>query len=154
MPVPCLGRATFTETNLEGIKCTKAISNIYRHSSYNAVLLYRGIPSNAVFSKPKTSLKFYLTRFFQKKNCKKKKFFLKFFFLKKLAGACSAHYQNMCNVHACAVEKPRTLKVWEMETLKAKTPRVQLTPLCLQKRLREFKINFPTKLNTKQFYKN
>ena len=24
----------------------------YRHSSYNAVLLYRGIPSDAVFSKP------------------------------------------------------------------------------------------------------
>ena len=36
------------------------------HSSYNAVLLYRGILSNAVFSKPKTALKFYLTRFFLK----------------------------------------------------------------------------------------
>ena len=43
----------------------------YRHSSYNAVLLYRGIPSNAVFSKPKTVLNFYLTWFFQ--NDKKKK---------------------------------------------------------------------------------
>ena len=42
----------------------------------------------------------------------------------------------------------------EMGTLEAKTPRVRLTPLCLQKRLREFKINFPKKLNTKQFYKN
>ena len=41
-----------------------------------------------------------------------------------------------------------------MGTLEAKTPRVGLTPLCLQKRFREFKINFPTKLNTKQFYKN
>jgi hypothetical protein len=38
----------------------------YRHSSYNAVLLYRGILSNAVFSKPKSALKFYLTRFLKK----------------------------------------------------------------------------------------
>ena len=53
------------------------IQGMYRHSSYNAVLLYRGIPSNAVFSKPKTALNFYLTRFFQNKNKKiwKKKFF-------------------------------------------------------------------------------
>ena len=85
---------------------------------------------------------------FSEKKLKKK--------LKKFAdsGACAAHYQDVCDVRACATEKPRTLKVWEMETLKAKTPRVRLTPLCLQKRLREFKINFPTKLNTKQFYKN
>ena len=40
-----------------------------------------------------------------------------------------------------------------MGTLEVKTPCVRLTPLCLQKRLREFKINFPKKLNTKQFYK-
>ena len=48
----------------------------YRHSSYNAVLLYRGIPSNAVFSKPKTALKFYLTQFFHKirKTFAKEKF--------------------------------------------------------------------------------
>ena len=62
----------------------------YRHSSYEAVLLYSGIPSNAVFSKPKTALKFYLTRFFQKKMKKIWKkfaklickifFFVKFFF--------------------------------------------------------------------------
>ena len=45
----------------------------YRHSSYNAVLLYRGILSNMVFSKPKTALKFYLTRFFHKKEQKLKK---------------------------------------------------------------------------------
>jgi hypothetical protein len=52
----------------------------YRHSSYNAVLLYRGILSKAVFHKPKTVLKFYLTQFFLKKL--KKKFFLtNFFFL-------------------------------------------------------------------------
>ena len=43
------------------------IQGMYRHSSYNAVLLYRGIPSNAVFSKPKTALNFYLTRFFRKR---------------------------------------------------------------------------------------
>ena len=54
----------------------------YRHSSYNAVLLYRGILSNAVFSKPKTALKFYLTRFFSKKSKKKlkKNFFWLIFF--------------------------------------------------------------------------
>ena len=43
----------------------------YRHSSYNAVLLYRGILSNAVFSKPKIALEFYLTRFFHKQEGKK-----------------------------------------------------------------------------------
>ena len=50
---------------------------IYRHSSYNAVLLYRGILSYAVFSNQKTTLKFYLTRFFLKKvkKMKKNKFF-------------------------------------------------------------------------------
>ena len=48
---------------------------MYRHSSYNAVLLYRGILSNAVFSKPKTALKFYLTRFFFLKKVEKKIFF-------------------------------------------------------------------------------
>jgi hypothetical protein len=37
-----------------------------------------------------------------------------------------------------------------MGNLETKTPCVQLTPHCLQKRLREFKIKFPTKLNTKQ----
>ena len=36
----------------------------YRHSSFNAVLLYRGIPSTAVFTRSKTALKFHLTRFF------------------------------------------------------------------------------------------
>ena len=29
---------------------------------------------------------------------------------KRLVGAC-AHYQNVCNVRACAAKKPRTLKV-------------------------------------------
>ena len=28
------------------------------------------------------------------------------------AGACAAHYQNVCNVRAGAAENPRTLKVW------------------------------------------
>ena len=49
---------------------------IYRHSSFNVVLLYRGILSNAVFSRSKTALNFHLTRFFQKKKNLKKKFFL------------------------------------------------------------------------------
>ena len=59
------------------------IITLYRHSSYNAVLLYYGIPSNAVFSKPKTVLKFYLARFIQNfffKNLKKKCFWSNFFF--------------------------------------------------------------------------
>ena len=64
----------------------KSILNEYRHSSYNAVLLYRGILSNAVFSKPKTALKFYLTRFFLLKSKIKffglKIFFSTFFFFK------------------------------------------------------------------------
>ena len=60
---------------------------IYRHSSCNLVLLYRGIPSNAFFSKPISALIFYLTRFFQKKIKKivkqeenVNKFFSSFFF--------------------------------------------------------------------------
>ena len=52
----------------------------YRHSSFNAVLLYRGILSDEVFSVPKTALNFHLSNtFFSKKN-QKNKFFLKFFF--------------------------------------------------------------------------
>ena len=55
----------------EIIKKAKSLNLVrYRHSSYNAVLLYRGIPSNAVFSKPKTALKFYLTRFFHRESNK------------------------------------------------------------------------------------
>ena len=67
-------------------KCKRRLLSRYRHSSYNAVLLYRGIPSNAGFSKPKTALNFYLTRFFQNKekkfakNLQKKNFGVKFFF--------------------------------------------------------------------------
>ena len=61
-------------------------AQIYRHSSYNTVLLYRGIPSNLVFSKPKTVLNFYLTRFFQNKEkkfqkiCTQKNYFQCFFY--------------------------------------------------------------------------
>ena len=70
------------------IKKAKSLNLVrYRHSSYNAVLLYRGIPSNAVFSKPKTALNFYLTRFFQNKNkkiCKKNFFFGQNFFSTKM----------------------------------------------------------------------
>ena len=67
----------------EIIKKAKSLNLVrYRHSSYNAVLLYRGIPSNAVFSNPKTALNFYLTRFFQKKFAKKIFFWSKLFFEK------------------------------------------------------------------------
>ena len=49
----------------------------YRHSSFNAVLLYRGILSSAVFLSQKTVLKLYLTLFFLKKvkKIEKKNFF-------------------------------------------------------------------------------
>ena len=73
----------------------------YRHSSYNAVLLYRGILSIRVFYKPKTALIFYLKRFFHKKmkkNCKNFFFnFFNFFFVfdmqKSLSESISTHYQ-------------------------------------------------------------
>ena len=85
-------------------KCSKlencSIFN-YRHSSYNAVLLYRGILSNAVFSKPKTALKFYLTRFFLKKIGQKiffgrKIFFSTFFFLQMYNFMTSYTFNLIC----------------------------------------------------------
>ena len=64
------------------IMSVKEIVVLYRHSSFNAVLLYRGIPSNAGFLSPKTALYFHLMRFFHgqmSKNVKKKSnFFLRF----------------------------------------------------------------------------
>ena len=45
--------------------------NHYWHSSYNAVLLYRGILSSMVFSKPKTALKILSNTFFSQKMEKK-----------------------------------------------------------------------------------
>ena len=45
----------------------KVFRSKYRYSSFNAVLLYCGIPSTAVFSRPKTPLNFHLTRFIKKK---------------------------------------------------------------------------------------
>ena len=45
----------------------------YRHSSFNAVLLYHSILSDAVFFRTKIALKFHLTRFLRK-------FLSKFFF--------------------------------------------------------------------------
>ena len=48
------------------LKISSSIFHI-RHSSFNAVLLYRGILSTAVFSRLKTALNFHLTRFFQEK---------------------------------------------------------------------------------------
>ena len=41
----------------------------YRHSSFNPVLLYRGIQSEVVFSRPKTAL----NMVFSRKNLKRKK---------------------------------------------------------------------------------
>ena len=41
---------------------------------------------------------------------------LLYFFLKKCAGACDTHYQNLCDVHAVAAENPRILKVWSSES--------------------------------------
>ena len=31
------------------------------------------------------------------------------------AGACAAHYENVCDVRAGADENPKTLKVWHFE---------------------------------------
>ena len=45
------------------------IKDLYRHSSYNTVLLYRGILSNAFFSKPKTMLNFTKKEKKMQKNC-------------------------------------------------------------------------------------
>lgn len=55
---------------------------LYRHSSFNGVLLYRGILSNVVFLNSKTALFYYLTRFFHGWN--QKKSFFKDFFPKKI----------------------------------------------------------------------
>ena len=79
----------------EIIKKAKSLNLVrYRHSSYNAVLLYRGIPSNVVFSKPKTALRFYLTKFFSKK--KKKKILVEFFFFfQHLFFTSNVHFDNM-----------------------------------------------------------
>ena len=53
----------------------------YRHSSFNAVLLYRGILSNAVFLIIKTALFFHLTRFLWPKVKKFFFFYIFFFFV-------------------------------------------------------------------------
>ena len=49
----------------------------------------------------------------KKSKKKKSKFFLKFFYKKKFAGACTTHYENVCDVRAGtgADENQRTLKV-------------------------------------------
>ena len=56
----------------------KEIVALYRHSSFNAVLLYRGIPSNAGFLSPKTALYFHLMRFLHGQMSKKIQFFFAF----------------------------------------------------------------------------
>ena len=81
----------------EIIKKAKSLNLVrYRHSSYNAVLLYRGIPSNAVFSKPKTALNFYLTRFFKNKSKKK---FKKIFFWSKNFFFNIFYFLIICMIH-------------------------------------------------------
>ena len=56
-----LNSAFVWQLNHTGLK-----THSYRHSSYNAVLLYHSIQSNVVFLNLKTAVKFYLTLFFKK----------------------------------------------------------------------------------------
>ena len=81
--LPWLEFLTNAKGNLSNVLTLLFSLSVYRHSSFNAVLLYRGILSNAVFFRPKTALNFHLTRFF-KKNLKKKNF-SNFFFSQKIS---------------------------------------------------------------------